>query len=137
MRNIKLNSEIGNTCDEYKDIRLKSETGDVDVVVSQFKELLRSMPGIVFRFAEIRQKLPVFPTDSKNDEFYPLRLYAGNNLRIMISEVRCGYHGASTDAMIECLKLAGFAPKQSIIDTIYNEGNVKITLYNEKVANRY
>lgn len=139
MRNIMLNSEFGNTCDEYKDIRLKSETGDVDVVVKQFKELLRDMPGLVFKFAEIRQKkLPGFPTDSRDEDFYPLRLYASNNLRIMISEVRCGYHGASTYAMIECLKLAGFTPKKPIIETIYNESsNVKITLYNEDVANRY
>lgn len=123
---IQIHSE--NTQSETKRIRIFSESGDIDFIVKKFKHVLDTWPKIKFKTAQIKQKLSRIPTDKSDPDYYPLRLYT-DNLEIMISEVRCGYHGASPDALIEILKLAGFNLNQKTIDTIYNEHNVDFTIF--------
>ena len=113
-----------------KIIRLCSESGNVESVVDQFQQLLHTFPDIDFKFATIKQELSKIPNDKKRPEFYPLIL-SSKNFEVRVSEVRCGYRGCSTDAMIEILKLAGFAPSRKTIETIYNKPNINITLYKE------
>ena len=142
MRDIKIQGEaVKNTSvhvenvqseeDTRKSIRIFSESGDIDFIVNKFKHVLDTWPNIKFKSAHVKQKLTCIPADKKNPDYYPLKLYS-DKLEIMISEVRCGYHGASPDALIEILKLAGFNLKQKTIDTIYNDHNVNFTIFMEE-----
>ena len=109
---------------EIKKIRLVSESGDVGTIVNQIREISK-VPGIKFQFAEIRHELTKIPNDPSKDEFYPLTIYAQGGIRICVSEVRCGYHGASTDAMISILDIIGAKLDQHDKDEIYNNRSIK------------
>lgn len=113
-----------------KTIRICSESGNVESIMKQFNDVLVNFPGINFKTATIKQNLSQIPNDKNNPDFYPLVL-TSKDFRILVSEVRCGYHGCSTDAMIQILKLTGFNPSQKTIDKIYNTPNINITLYKE------
>lgn len=115
-----------------KAIRIVSESGNVDSVVSRFNDIIEELPHINFKFAEIHQCLSKMPNDKNNPNFYPLRLYSNDGLTFFISEVRCGYRGHSCDCMIEILKSAGFSLSQKVIDTIYNKPNLQITIWKEE-----
>lgn len=119
------------TPDRNVEIRFYSEVGDVDIIVDLFKKFINDLPfEIRFTSAQLRQKLPDIPNNRKDEKFYPLRLHAGN-ITVMLSEVRTGYHGHSTYAMLECLKLAGFKLDKRINDRIYNESKIDMTILKE------
>lgn len=124
-----------NTAPErHTEIRFYSEVGDVDNVVSLFQDFINDLPfKIKFSSAQIKQDLARIPNDRKNELFYPLRLKAGN-ITVLLSEVRTGYHGRSSDAMIECLKVAGFEPNKKTIEKIYNYGKVDMTILKENIT---
>ena len=113
-----------------KNIRLYSETGNVEVIVKQMQQIMDTFPNIEFKAATIKQKLGKIPNDKSNPEFYPLVLKS-KDFDVFVSEVRCGYRGFSTDAMIEILKIAGFNPSQKTIEKIYNNPNINLTLYKD------
>ena len=113
-----------------KTIRLCSETGSVEAIVKQVQHLVDNMPNIEFKAAIIKQKLAQIPNDKSKPEFYPLVLRT-KDFNVLVSEVRCGYRGRSTDAMIEILKLTGFNPSKKTIETIYNKPNISLTLYKD------
>ena len=117
------------TVEEKRSIRICSECGDVDFVVAKFKhDVLETWPSIKFNHATITQRLAnIANADKSSPDFYPLKLYS-DNIEVMVSEVRCGYHGASPDALVEILKLAGFNLKQKMLDKIYNEQNLNMTI---------
>lgn len=104
---------------EFKKIRVLSESSNVDEIITRVKEITQ-IPGIKFQFAEIRHDLGKIPNDPNRDEFYPLTIYAQDGIRICVSEVRCGYHGASTYAMIEILKMIGVNLTVHDEEEIYN-----------------
>lgn len=120
--------------ERHTEIRFYSEVGDVDNVVSLFQDFINDLPfKIKFSSAQIKQDLARIPNDRKNEQFYPLRFQAGN-ITVMISEVRTGYHGRSSDAMIECLKIAGFDPNKKTVEKIYNYGKVDMTILKENIT---
>lgn len=117
--------------ERHTEIRFYSEIGDVDNVVALFQDFINDLPfEIKFTSAKIKQDLPRIPNNRKDELFYPLRLQAGN-ITVMLSEVRAGYRGRSSDAMIECLKIAGFEPNKKTLDKIYNYGKVDMTILKE------
>lgn len=137
MDTIKFCSEshkLGNFCktpDRNVEIRFYSEVGDVDNVVTLFQNFINDLPfEICFTSAQLKQNLSNIPNNRKDEKFYPLRLHAGN-ITVMLSEVRTGYHGHSTYAMLECLKLAGFNVDRKITDRIYNESKIDMTILKE------
>ncbi len=113
------------------EIRFYSETGNVDVIVDLFKDFIDDLPfEIRFTSAQLKQNLSNIPNNRKDEKFYPLRIHA-DNITVMLSEVRTGYHGHSTYAMLECLKLAGFNIDRKITDRIYNESKIDMTILKE------
>lgn len=114
-------------------IKITSENRNIEAIVNQFKATVRDMPGTVFKFAEIRHNISSISNDPKEDNFYPLRMYTNKDVLFMISEVRCGYRGASTDAMIECIKSAGFELSRATIERIYNEPNLHTIIWSDKI----
>lgn len=115
--------------EEKRTVRICSENGDVEFVVANFKrDVLETWPDINFKHATITQRLAsIASADKSSPDFYPLKLYS-DTLEVMVSEVRCGYRGASPDALVEILNLAGFNLKQNILDKIYNEQNLNIII---------
>lgn len=123
--------KINKAPERHTEIRFYSDIGDVDNVVALFQDFINDLPfEIRFTSAQLKQKLPDIPNNRKDEKFYPLRLHAGN-ITVMLSEVRTGYHGHSTYAMLECLKLAGFNLDKRIIDRIYNESKIDMTILKE------
>lgn len=103
-----------------KKIHLISESGNVEEVLQRMREITR-LPGIKFQFAELNHNLAKIPNDPREDDFYPLVIYCQDNIRIYVSEVRCGYRGASTDATIKILELIGAELSQQAKEEIYNK----------------
>lgn len=117
----------------FEIVRVTCALGDVDAVVEKVEKKLGELKEKNVRItkAEIAQQLRHIPQDPKARAFYPLVLTATDNTVIMVSEVRCGYRGHSSDAMVKVLQMAGFNLGQHLVETIYNEPNIELTLYNE------
>lgn len=117
----------------FEIVRMTCQLGDVDAVVEKVAKKLEELKNknVAIKAARICQHLAKIPQDSKQDAFYPLVLTAEDNTVIMVSEVRCGYRGHSTEAMVKVLRMAGFELKPHLVETIYNEQNLELTLYKD------
>ena len=121
-----------------KTIRLVSLRGDVEEIVKLAKDLFSNIHGGLYcKYAEIKHDLGNISTDRDKLEYYPLRIHAENDIVILVSEVRCGYHGRSCDAMIEILELAGFHPNTKVKEKIYNSPKLSMTIWNERLMQQY
>lgn len=136
-------------------IKINSEPGNIDFVVSTFRELVHDTslsrynpkgnssdicPVVHFKLAEIKQNSSNASSSKYNGKkAYPLRIYSTNGFVIMISEVCTGGGPTSkkAEAMIEILKIAGFKLRDEVIDAIYNKDNVNITIWNEDAMKQF
>ena len=119
-------------------IRLYSETGDVDEVMSRFRSLLKTYgDALQFNLAEIKMPRPQeISPDINVDDHYPLRLFSKTNgMTVLVSEVRTGYCGASVDAMFECLRLAKFRLSALAINSIKNQRELRLKIWNDGISN--
>ena len=95
-------------------------------VTKQLKNLIDYYDGVDFNIASLCQE-EVIPNDPQNDAYYPLILYASkSNLRVMIPEVRMEAPSLASQAMIDCLKIAGFNVKKSTITAIHTKRKMYI-----------
>ena len=104
--------------------RFVDESGDVEVIKQKVFNYINDRE-LNFTHAELEQNGLNGPQDPECREFYPLRIFASDGTVLMISEVRTGYQGASSRAIIEILKYAGFQLEQNLIDSVFNERNIK------------
>ncbi len=121
---------------ESNTIRLYSETGDVDEVVSRLRSLVKTYgDALQFNLAEIKTLNPLeISPDINSDAHYPLRLFSKiNGMTILISEVRTGYCGASVDAMFECLRIAHFKLSALAINSIKNQRELRLKIWKDGI----
>ena len=104
--------------------RFVDESGDVEVIKQKVFDYIDDR-GLSFTHAEIEQNGLNSPRDPELREFYPLRIFASDGTVLMISEVRTGYQGASSRALIEILKYAGFTLEREFVDSVFNERKIK------------
>ena len=104
--------------------RFVDESGDVDVIKQKVFNYINDRE-LNLTHAELEQNGLNGPQDPECREFYTLRIFASDGTVLMISEVRTGYQGASSRAIIEILKYAGFQLEQNLIDSVFNERNIK------------
>ena len=104
--------------------RFVDESGDVEVIKQKVFDYIDDR-NLTFTHAEVDQSGLNGPRNPELKEFYPLRIFASDGTVLMISEVRTGYQGASSRALIEILEYAGFELEQSFVDSVFNEKKLK------------
>lgn len=104
--------------------RFLDESGDIEAVKQKVFDYIDDR-NLTFTHAELEQNGLTGPLDPERKDFYPLRIFASDGTVMMISEVRTGYQGASSRAIIEILEYAGFKLKQSFVDSVFNEKKLK------------
>lgn len=107
--------------------RFVDESGDVEVIKQKVFDYIDDR-NLTYTHAEIDQNGLNGPRNPELKEFYPLRIFASDGTVLMISEVRTGYQGASSRALIEILEHAGFKLNREFIDSIFNERKIKRTI---------
>lgn len=108
----------------YNIKRFLDDSGDVEIVKQEVFDYIDSHK-LTFTRAEIEQEGLSSICNPKSKAFYPLRIFTSDGTVMMISEVRTGYQGASTRALIDILKYAGFTVKRELIDSIFNERKIR------------
>lgn len=104
--------------------RFLDDSGDVETVKQEVFDYIDNHK-LTFTRTEIEQEGLSSICNPKSKAFYPLRIFATDGTVMMISEVRTGYQGASTRALIDILKYAGFTVKRELIDSIFNERKIR------------
>lgn len=105
--------------------RFVDESGDVEVIKQKVFDYIDDR-GLNFTHAEVEQNGLNGPRDDpERREFYPLRIFASDGTVLMISEVRTGYQGASSRALIEILRYAGFSLEREFVDSVFNERKIR------------
>lgn len=104
--------------------RFLDDSGDVEVIKQKVFDYIDNRE-LTFTHAELEQNGLDGPQDPERRDFYPLRIFASDGTVLMISEVRTGYQGASSRAIIEILKYAGFQLEQNLIDSVFNERKIR------------
>lgn len=105
--------------------RFDDENEDIEIIKKKVFEYLDDLKPVI-KCAVIQQDgTDKVPSDVNAMAHYPLRIYAMDGTVMMISEVRTGYHGASSCAIIEILQHAGFKLKRDFIDSVFNERKVR------------
>ena len=105
-----------------------NETGDIEVVKQKVFCYINERK-LKFTHAEIEQSSLRIPLDPDDSRFYPLRIFANDGTVLLISEVRTGYHGAFSEAIIDILQYAGFTLERKFVEDIFNERKLKRVIY--------
>lgn len=103
--------------------RFLDDSGDVQIIKQRVFDYIDDRE-LTFTHAELEQNGLDVPQDPDRRDFYPLRIFASDGTVLMISEVRTG-QGASSRAIIEILKYAGFQLEQDLIDSVFNERKIR------------
>jgi hypothetical protein len=106
--------------------RFDDENGDIEVIKKKVFNYLDNLKPVI-KCAVVQQDgTDKVPDDANAMAHYPLRIYAMDGTVLMIPEVRTGYHGASSCALLDILQYAGFKLDRTFVDTIFNEKKVRL-----------
>lgn len=128
-----------------KVFRLVSTSGEVSEVIRKFDSFVNQYHPI-FKMACIRQMdVGRIPNDPTKDDYYPLKLYAdidnGNgtkeSVEVWVSEVRCGYNGESSDALISILQKTKLPFKNTDKPKIYTSRKLYMTIFDGSIMKSY
>lgn len=118
-------------------IKIISESGNVDFVVSMFERIISEIPSITFKFAVIYQSSLESTKDKSKKDFFPLALHSDDGLIIKVSEVHCGTNDKNTESLIKILNLAGFKLTPQSIEKIHTRTTVKALFWNEELMKQF
>ncbi len=105
--------------------RFADENGDIEVIKKKVFEYLDDLKPIITHAIVQQDGTDKIPSDVNAMAHYPLRIYAQDGTVMLIPEVRTGYQGASSRALIEILRYAGFSLEREFVDSVFNERKIR------------